>query len=216
MVGASLAVISSLLYCSSFSLIIFFGIHHALNESYLRRDSDEHGNLAPARSFLHFFAFMVILRGNNDYRSLPSEVLWSLFALSALYYFCLVVKSSGVSGIVRQSAIEWFSLAAVVASIFVTITFLQLVLYHFVLWSLLPVKALYARGKQALLQYSILTIAITGLFLIISPIGIGAYYLNNNPFITQFYFWSYMHITCSFALSDSHPQWVRQVFQTNH
>ena len=86
-------------------------------------------------------------------------------------------------------------------------------MYHFVLWTLLPIPQMKAKGRRALESYALLTAA--GLALYYGALITFAPAQFNDALIFvlgQFYLWSYIHITASFALSAAHPRWIREIF----
>ena len=104
-------------------------------------------------------------------------------------------------------------LFAVLASLFVKITFLHVVLYHFLAWAILPFPSLRLRGRGFVTQYAGLTIALLGIFLVFSLPGLFRYSLHQSVLMDQFYIWSYIHITGSLALSSTHPDWIVSLFK---
>lgn len=200
-----------------FPLEIYFGIHHACNEAYLRRyhqrDSASPAGLAAARGLFHLAAYLSILRADPQVAVVPEPVLWTFLALSAGALVVQAVSVAGPRAALRDSSVEGLVLIAVAASFFVNITFLQLVMYHFVLWTIVPVPMIRRRGGGPLLEYGFLTAGSLMLFLVLTVLqGLGGR-ADLAFWYGQFFFWSYVHITTSFALSTAHPSWITQIFQ---
>jgi hypothetical protein len=88
-----------------------------------------------------------------------------------------------------------------------------MVLYHFVLWTVVPVPVLKRKGKEHLIQYALLSIAILAFFLAMTMGNFVSDFVKLTFWLGQFYIWSYIHITASFALSPAHPLWLVQLFR---
>lgn len=115
--------------------------------------------------------------------------------------------------LVENCSFEVLGLVAVVVSFYVQFTFLQLVFYHFVFWTLFPAAKMYAQAPSRLLPYTSMTLLSLGLFLLLSPVGVFRSYLSPAIFQKYFIILSYLHITASFALSNAHPQWIVDLFR---
>ncbi len=218
MLAVTTVGLGALLYWSGFSLIILFGLHHALNEGYFRRRSENAeiaDTLSPGRALLHFLSYLVILGGSLPLRGLPVAALYIALALAVLYYLYQLWRLPQRGSLWQSHQVELLSLVFVGISLWVNISFLQVVLYHFILWTLLPLPDIFARSKAETARYLALTVSVTGLFLMVSPVGLGGHYQGLvGLFASQFYFWSYLHITTSFVLSDCHPRWITQPLQS--
>ena len=161
--------------------------------------------------------YFFVIRDSYVVAQLPE---WSLLAWLILAYLLLWSRLKQVteetvtfSKFIQTYRYECLMIFAVIASLFVSITFLQVVLYHFLTWAILPIPALKARGDGHLTQYAGLSVAITGLFLIFSIPGLTSYSVSQGLLMDQFYLWSYIHITASMALSATHPDWIVQLFK---
>jgi hypothetical protein len=165
----SLGLLLVVVYFLKFPLEIYFGIHHACNEGYLRRYHRQADGTADPQ----------------------------LQGLSRL----------------RDSSVEWLVLAVVGLSLLVKISFLQMVMYHFVLWTIIPVPVLRAAGTHKLIEYALLSFGTLDLFAALTITQLGSNLVPLSAVYSQFYFWSYVHITASFALSAAHPDWIVQLFR---
>ena len=217
----SLGLLLLVVYFLKFPLPIYFGIHHACNEGYLRRYHRQANGTAdpqlPAfRTLFHLAAYLCILRHDAYVGQVPEGWLWLFLTLSGLLYARqLLIANQSLQGLSRlkDSSVEWLMLAVVGLSLLVKITFLQMVMYHFVLWTIVPIPVLRAAGTHKLIEYALLSVGSLGIFaaLTISQLGSGLVPLSSV--YSQFYFWSYVHITASFALSAAHPDWIVQLFR---
>lgn len=61
-------------------------------------------------------------------------------------------------------------------------------------------------------SYLLLTVIVTGIFLIMSPIGIPGFQVDVQDFIFQFELWAYIHVTISFMISSANPDWIAKMF----
>jgi hypothetical protein len=215
-----LALLGVALYQLDFPLFLYFGLHHALNEAYLRRGAGASPALpsavnAPAAAF-HALAYLVVLRWSPELAGIQPRWIWLGFA-AATALFARALWPLRASIAARQlpalGAPEIAAVALVLLSLVVRVTFLHLVFYHFVLWAVLPVDRIRARGPAALGEYGALSVATLGLFLLISPLGPAPIRIGTARFTELFLVASYLHITLSFALSDAHPRWAVRWFR---
>ena len=211
-----------LLYWRDFSLVMYFAIHHVCNEVYLLKYSsrvEAHPEMTRLRTsslFLNLFIYLVILQDHRELRFLDPGLLFSGLALSAVtfVYFLTRVRSSMTRHeLIDASAFELIGFLLIGLSFFVQITFLQIVFYHFVFWIFFPMEKIRSRGNGEFVRYLGLTAGLTALFVSLSPVGFAQYPLYQSLFFTQFMLWSYIHITISYALSSSHPDWITRWFK---
>jgi hypothetical protein len=218
----SLAGLFAAVYFLGFSLEVYFGLHHAFNEAYLKRASnaDKSGTsteLAPLRCLLHLALYFCILRNDPRLAEFPALLLWIFAGATAVAYVLklrALSKAKGISVVWSDHSVELGMLAVLLLSFYFRITFFQFVLYHFVIWTLLPIPAMKARGEGHLQQYLLLTAAGLALYFgaitVVAPTQFSA---TLTVVLSQFYLWSYIHITASMALSSAHPQWLVRLFQ---
>ncbi|MBU2886214.1 hypothetical protein KO507_10615 [Gilvimarinus agarilyticus] len=143
MLGVTTLGLGVLLFESGFSLIILFGIHHALNEAYGKRVESPAAAkaLAPVRALLHLLCYLIILRTSLSFHTLSIEVLGTGLALTVIYYVYSLNRQPRTASPWSQHQVEALSLLAVGLSIFVNINFLQVVLFHFILWAFIPMPS---------------------------------------------------------------------------
>ena len=217
---AGLVLLATTLYQSSFPLFLYFGIHHALNEAYARRAAI--GPAAPqtpvlaAAAAFQGLAYLATLRWTPELAGVDPLWIWiGLAAATAGVVWTLADRRSTESRwrLLDVCAPEVAAAALVLVSLLVRVTFLQVVLYHFILWAVVPIERIRQRGEGALTQYLTLSVATVALFLLLSPLGPSSTRIGRHLFVEQFLFWSYLHITLSFALSDAHPTWAVRFFR---
>lgn len=217
----SLGLLLTIVYFLKFPLEIYFGVHHAFNEGYLRRyhrqtEGPADPQLPALRSLFHLAGYLCILRHDAYVGQLPEAWLWLFLAVSGLLYVRqLGMANQQTNGLARfkDSLVEWIMLAVVGLSLVVNITFLQMVMYHFVLWTIVPIPVIRAAGTHKLVEYALLSVATLSLFMVLTISQLGSSFVPMSSLYTQFYFWSYVHITTSFALSAAHPDWIVQLFR---
>ncbi|MDX2418961.1 MAG: hypothetical protein QNK19_16005 [Xanthomonadales bacterium] len=217
----SLGILLLVVYFLKFPLEIYFGIHHACNEGYLRRYHRQANGTAdpqlPAfRTLFHLAAYLCILRHDAYVGQVPEAWLWLFLTLSGLLYARqLLIANQSLQGLsrLRDSSVEWLMLAVVGLSLLIKITFLQMVMYHFVLWTIVPIPVLRTAGTHKLVEYGLLSVASLGLFAALTISQLGSSLVPLSSVYSQFFFWSYVHITASFALSAAHPDWIVQLFR---
>jgi len=219
----SLGLLLLVIYHLEFPLVIFFGLHHAFNEGYLRqyqhRNTDSGDSQLPAfRTLFHIAAYFCILRHEPYVNELPEIILWLTLAISSwLYLNALRIENNkqGLWEAVKESSIEILFLLLVLVSFWINITFLQMVLYHFVLWTLVPIPVLKQQGSFKLAEYGLFTVAGLLLFLSLTMSYLFSEMWTLSFMLSQFYIWSYVHIASSFALSSAHPNWLVQLFRAD-
>jgi len=216
----SLVLLTALMVFSEASLLLYFGAHHALNEGYLWRplrteDARLGRTLSAIRALLHFFLYAFILRHSAELNTVPE--LFLVFALllcyALLFYKLLRHARMDWWRLLSYSRFEILALGIAGLSLFIDISFLQMVIYHFILWTLYPLRSIAGQGAGQVLSYAGLTASCLGFFLLLSPLGLFAYSLSNSLFYQQFYLWSYIHISASFALSNANPAWIVSLFR---
>jgi len=215
-----LVLLATTLYQVGFPLVLYFGLHHALNETYLSRPvtgpPSTRSRLNATAALFHALAYLTTLRWSRELAGIDPLWTWIGLAVSGAS-FARSVRQSGGAGSARQllglCAPEVAAVVLVVVSLFIRITFLQFVLYHFVLWTVLPIDRIASRGRARLVEYAALSFASIGVAVLLSPLGPSSTRVSSRVFSEQFLLWSYLHITLSFALSDAHPKWAIDFFR---
>jgi hypothetical protein len=81
---------------------------------------------------------------------------------------------------------------------------LEIATYHFLFWNFLPLIGAGASPRRGA-GYLLATVAATGFFLALSPIGPAPLRLPTGLYVQAFSFFSFAHITLSLALSRANP-----------
>lgn len=217
-----LLVLGGILYYIDFSLIIFFAIHHVFNEVYVVNRSYAQNRTKSFAFFrissivLNFFVYFVILRNTSILEFINPDLLLGGLVIS---YFVFAYSLFGIRQKLKGGklfdsiAFELTGLIMVGLSYVVYISFIDIVLYHVVFWIFYPLPKFRSLGQLQLARYLFLTIACTAVFLILSPNGVFNYAYSGSIFYKQFFLWSYIHITSSFAISNANPMWINRIFR---
>ena len=217
-----LLILGSSVYFGKFSLVVYFGIHHAFNESYLLNgvtkawQRPEIRALRPAAAAAGFFSYLFLLRDHAELGSVPGAVFLAGAAASYAVFAFLFIKAfpfMSPKERIDNCAAELILPVLTAISLSVTVRFLYIVAYHFVFWALRPVPKMLRAGGPELPRYLGLTLALLAGSYLVSPLGVVRYPMQGSYFFEQFTMWSYLHITISFALSDLHPDWIVRLFR---
>lgn len=212
------------LYVNEFSLLIYFGIHHVFNEVYLTNrvipsvDVKLRKGFLASAMLLNASIYASVLRNYPEISWINHGLLFGILAVSVVvfFYFFLQLRADAKSRELSGLAVfECMGLILVAVSFFVDIRLNYIVLYHFIFWFFYPMDMFRQRGGAGLGRYVAASVGLLVLFVVISPISpisdldreLSEYY-----FTQQFIFWSYLHITLSFIVSDAHPLWIRRAF----
>jgi hypothetical protein len=219
-VGVTLA--GAALYLNQFSLLIYFGIHHVFNEVYLWNRTlsvPEDGGRRALRGsavLLNGFIYAVLLRHYSELSWIdPSLLFAGLLASYGYFFYCFnrLHPSLSLFTLINSCSFELFGLLLVILSLFTPIGLNHIVLYHFIFWSLYPINKFYKQGHGELTRYLVVSLVLLGIFLLFSPMGVSDRAASEYYYYEQFLFWSFVHITLSFFLSDAHPAWITRWFR---
>lgn len=218
--GVTLLVAGSVLYLTKFPLAIFFALHHAFNEGYLRRstapsEGSVTESVGAARALLHGLGFMVVIRHEAALRNIPEMLLWLGLAIAAAFYWRAIRNNRSIShtSATSFSSPEVLLGLVILLSLQMEISWLQVVFYHFALWAIHPIAGLSKQGSAALTEYLALTIGSLIGFFVMATTKLAGDFLDMAFWYGQFLFWSYIHIATSLALSKAHPTWIVRLFQ---
>lgn len=216
-----LVAAASALYFGRLPLFIYFSVHHVFNEVYAAdrtTDGDEVTNkrgLFGSAVFLNVAVYFTVLRNEPEMPAVDHRFLFAGLAIGVVAYAAAAYRNRrGMSfpQLVDRCLFEVLGLLVVALSLFVEITFLQVVMYHFVFWMLYPIPRLQAQGGLSVARYAMSTVAVTAVFLALSPMGWNRQAVWTSSFYEMFVPLSYAHITTSFALSQTQPRWIRRMF----
>jgi hypothetical protein len=210
---AALVAFGASLYLLKFPLILYFGIHFALNEAYLGPGGARAAR-GPAAALV-FAAYLFTLRNESVFAALPPVLPAAALAAAAAYYAAAFVRGRRAlaAGEALDAAVLFAGALGVSAlSTIFNVRFLHVILYHFVFWTLFPAYR-FAERPARLASYAALVSALFAAFWAVSPIGFLPEPAASSDFLAHFRFWSYAHITLSFAASDAHPERLVELFR---
>lgn len=209
------------LYYQNVPLYIYFAIHHAFNEVYVRDPLHAHLDGAARRRttavVFHASAYMLILTAQK--LPAPALILVASIVVGSFAAYMLdlvrIRAKLGWAGLADLCTIEIVIIALVPIAFFYQFQFIEVVLYHFLFWAVYPLVRMLERrggGVGPVAGYLGLTLGALAVFWFISPAGSPHYKVPVELYYDQFVFWSYVHITLSFALSRAHPDWITRWF----
>ncbi len=210
------------LYDTRFPIEIYFALHHLFNEAYLKArlfplhgDARDGASPGPLLAVFHGSAYLLLIRSQSFPLWLNGVLVAALLVSFALYLRRVAARSAhrGVAGYLNLAGFEWLNLALVPVSFYYQFDFLQVVFYHFVIWGFLPLAQQLKAGRYSSAgTYVTLTAVTLVAFAAVSPLGPLELRVPFRIYTEQFIFWSYLHITVSFALSRAHPGWINHWF----
>ncbi|MCG6872707.1 MAG: hypothetical protein LJE84_10475 [Gammaproteobacteria bacterium] len=214
------------LYVAGLPLLMLFGVHHALNEVYtLYRKIPQRagrGVVVSALFAANLLIYLTVLRHYPTQTALigvldGKMMVGAIAILYAVFFYALhSITREGERGLVREAVLAEAPWAAILALGFVyPMDFYDVIFYHFFFWLVFPFSTPLGRDSRASLRYAGLTILFSGIFLLLSPLGPLNYQLGGSLFLSQFQFWGYLHITLSFAMSRSNPDFIVRAFRPN-
>ncbi|MCZ6782390.1 MAG: hypothetical protein O7G30_03685 [Proteobacteria bacterium] len=218
---ALLGVAGGTLYWSDWPLTYYFGIHHALNESYMldrvtrAASSRQVRSLRAAGLVLHLVLYAALLRHRSPFAMLDAAWLLGALALSYTLFAVMLARARDVMSrreLFDNASLEVVGLGLLAASTVVDFNVLQIACYHFIFWILYPIRAQGRAGGRALLGYLALTLGVTSVFVAFSPLAIFETHFAKATYKELFVGLSFLHITLSFAVSSANPGWIRKRF----
>lgn len=206
-------------------LLMYFGIHHVFNEVYLSHralgsDFDQVKRLRLLGMVLNLALYAAILAREQVVSFFVNTTPIAILTIVAAVAYCAELARTA-----RQvDRAKWANLVSLellgggvgiaVLAFGLQLRFIDIVLYHFVFWALYPAARMAAaQGFPTLRRYIALNAVLLAVSLALSPVGIWQYALSGSLFLEAFYFFSYFHISASFAVSDQHPSWIIRLFR---
>ena len=199
------------------AILFVFGLHHILSETYMTNrgrdglDAEQTGTLNSSRLLLSAFVYLAILRNSVP---LPNLVIAGGLALSVAFFALMIFRHRGVldgEWLRGCLSFEAAGLLVVGLSIPFDIGFIDIVLYHFLLWIVPPTFGLAQGGVRALSRYAVLTASVTGAFFLLSPAAGFDFSFSVPESMGQIELWGYVHIFLSLAVSSLNPEWVNRL-----
>lgn len=218
-----LLFIGSFLYFSLFfdspPIHLLFGFHHICNELYLvkQKFKEMPRSLQVARIFLVTTVYLTLTRVDLYYLPTVPEPIWQtiILASGAVFFFILfrTRKKVGTSWVIQDFAFEGCAFLVALWSAFnVSATLDHILMYHFLLWMVIPIPRILSKGKGALEAYLVLTVLSIGICVPFTPLflHLGDLNIDQMSYITRLF--GYFHFITSYALSPGHPYWINRWF----
>jgi hypothetical protein len=221
--AVGIACLGTALYLGNFSLLIYFGIHHVFNEVYLwsrslslEANSTRGRALTASALLVNSLLYITLLRHYSELSWIDPALLFVGLGASYFYFFVCLYRAGALQDLtswIKSAGFEIFGILLVLISLNNPIDLNYIVFYHFVFWSLYPIDKFYELGHGALNRYVVTYTVLFGVFALFSPMGFGSRVTPEYFYYEQFVFWSFVHITVSFFLSDAHPPWITRWFR---
>ena len=205
-------------------LIFYFAVHHAISETYSHKSLFQNNGLFNlAYGTLVGSSFLIACR--NDFIEYNFLFFWCylLFFASAVTLIIFIKKHYFKINSVKEllQTHPWLlgAPALCILTIFNPISWLVIILYHYVFWGFLPLfrSDMFQGDKSKLktfwkdaIKWNGLGIIGIGLlvFISIKQIDFRLFQL----ILLAFYIANYWHISVSFVISGANPQFVRRLF----
>jgi len=205
-------------------LVFYFALHHAISETY------SHKSFFEKNIFFNFLYCLIVLSSfliacRGDFAAYDSLILccYVVFLLSLLLLLFIskkhFYKLESIKGLLVSH--PWLVLAPVLCllTIFKPISWLVLILYHFAFWGMLPLfrNDIFKGNKERLKVFWKDAIIWNGLGLL----SIGLIVVLSSQFvdfrlfqmiILLFHIATYWHISISFIISESNPEFINRIF----
>jgi hypothetical protein len=210
-----------------FPLIIYFAIHHVFDTVFLPQQTFSAEKKRTLRSLrisgvlLHLFIYCFILRDHNFIEKLSAPFIVAGLLASIGYYGFMLRRSWPLltKGERRDSCFfEATGLIFCVLSLFTRIYFLDVVLFHVLFWTFYPLSNILnqSRANNRVISAAVFLLLSVGLGFVLffgQQIKTGSPFLTARNFVNIFEWTSYLHITFSFFLSNSQPDWIIRWFR---
>jgi hypothetical protein len=201
-------------------LLIYFGLHHVINEGYSSGRSVDALNASGLRGWriaLHSGTYLACTCNDWTLLWVDRSLIWLLLAVVALGFSIALARRSVALRLGQLVDESWFDFGSVLLGVatlngWLYVDYLDVVLYHFLFWALYPFANLARRDEFQPMRLVAMNAALTTAALLFS--ALGPFGLTVNLLFTSvFYALSYLHITTSFILSSTNPMWLRRFFE---
>jgi hypothetical protein len=218
---AGLAAIGFGSFFGGVSLQLYFGIHHALNESFMldrvtRHRDDPRVRALRGTGFVFHLTTFFCVTGTTTTQYFELWWLWSLPVVGAAYAWTLwrarpaLSRRELVDHVLFEAAM--IPLAVWIATTGRTLDVYDVALYHFFFWVLFPARSMRRHGAS-LAPYLAVTVGLLAVFVIFSPVGLIDRHFARGTYRELFFIVSFFHITLSVAISDANPDAINRLFR---
>lgn len=217
---AALVGIGVLCYLRNINIVWTFAIHHALTEVFMLdrftvRSRETVVRYVRGAGFVfHLALYLAFVRRLVPIANAADLTLGFLAVATVGYAAALLAarRLLSMSELVGHTTVELAGLALLFVSFRTNVSVMHIACYHFVLWAVFPaVQMAGARRYRGLATYVAATVAVTSVFVLISPLQLTAFTLSQQSFTKLFALFGQIHITQSLLLSRTNPWFVNRL-----
>lgn len=219
---AFLAVAFVVLWQTQFDMVVYFGVHHVLNEVYMmdrvtRAKNDRRvRSLRHAGLLLHATLYAALVNHSPPFALLGQPALLGLMAGGYGVFFLALWRARGVLSAQERFdhlALELAAVPIVMLALDYDVSVLHMSTYHVLFWMFFPAFSIQTRkAGEGMGRYLAIMGATCGALLAVSPASPLPHF-SMKDFKDLFYLGAYFHITLTFALSDANPAIVKDLFR---
>ena len=207
-------------------LVFYFGIHHALSESYFVRSqgTPEMTQVRTSNLIVVIGSYFAIVSRDTRFEELVFILGWGGIVIGTIAWFWSRRRLQSLGKITLKEvlyAYPWLIIGPAfgVLSYFIKVDWRVIVLYHVVFYIFLPLARPGMLNGPSLKTYWLRTVSLN-LGCLAGMVFLYWYvrtYQNVLPLaITEgiFYGWTFLHISWSFLISGANPMWVKKLLKT--
>jgi hypothetical protein len=214
---ASFVVFGTLSGSMSNALLVYFGIHHVLNEvhmSMLAAGASERAEvrLRVSATVFHTFLYAALVVNDRPWiAAAKAPILAGLLVGSGVYAHALLRTARGERSARELLHVHGIELAAIglalaVSAFDLRVRWTDIVLFHFLYWLMYPTAKLKALGPSVTRRYVVENVVL------VIGFGVMLAFLDRWVILALFNIGSFFHIASSFALSRAQPVWITRWF----
>ena len=207
------------------ALVFYFAIHHAISETYSHKSFFGENKFFNSMYFLIILtSFLIACRGDlSGYDSLIliSYVVFCLSFVSLLFFTKKQFYNfESIKDLLASNPWIVFAPVLCILTIVKPMSWLVLILYHFAFWGMLPLfrSDLFKKNRAYLRVFwrdAIIwnAVGLLGIGLIVFFSSLYTDFRLFQIVLLLFYILTYWHISISFIISGSNPQFIKRIFQ---
>ena len=226
---ALIALIILAFFCGrqySHLILWFFGVHHALSETYafsnesgFKQDNNNLKILNISCFFFNLSIFLNIVSFDGLFQNAISRNnLYASLVISALAYIICVFKMSNLRKVTRGNALVFQALGLIFLAynhlhLGPPIQLIHIILYHIFYWTIWPMTKMTKVSSIGL--YVVLTLICSIGFLMWMKTDFYQSSATWGYYVEIFKFWGFFHIITSIGLSKDNPRLITNFFNWN-
>lgn len=204
-------------------ILWFFGIHHALSETYAFNNEAPFNEVGRKLKLLNFscfflnlFLFLNIVSFDSLFQNaIPNYILLNLLAISALAYLICFFKMNNLNKVTRKNILIFQALGLTFLiynhlHLGPPILLIHIILYHIFYWTIWPISKMTRTSSISL--YVALTMICSIGFLMWMKLDFYHSPKTWRHYVEIFKFWGFFHIITSIGLSRDNPQLIINFF----